>query len=115
MIDKDLFLDTLIDIQLAIVYEKYHVYVVRLFSYNLLIEQIYYITSMILFITLCHSYEEIRTKFIEHPKLSLWLKNIITRFLRFITQTRSTIKYLSIMYGNPIITIVIVVNKLPQV
>jgi hypothetical protein len=32
---------------------------------------------MILFITLCHSYEDIRTKFIEHPKLSLWLKTLL--------------------------------------
>lgn len=32
---------------------------------------------MILFITLCHSYDDIRTKFIEHPKLSLWLKTLL--------------------------------------
>jgi hypothetical protein len=32
---------------------------------------------MVLFITLCHSYDDIRTKFIEHPKLSLWLKTLL--------------------------------------
>ena len=32
---------------------------------------------MIIFITLCHSYDDIRAKFIEHPKLSLWLKTLL--------------------------------------
>ena len=32
---------------------------------------------MILFITLCHSFEDIRMKFIEHTKLSLWLKTLL--------------------------------------
>ena len=32
---------------------------------------------MTLFITLCHSYDDIRMKFIEHPKLGVWLKTLL--------------------------------------
>jgi hypothetical protein len=76
LIDKDLFLDTLIDIQLSIVTKSTRLCCpVVLLQFANRTDLLH--TSMILFITLCHSYEEIRTKFIEHPKLSVWLKTLL--------------------------------------
>lgn len=76
LIDKDLFLDTLIDIQLSIVTKSTRLCCPVVFLQFASRTDLLH-TSMILFITLCHSYEEIRTKFIEHPKLSLWLKTLL--------------------------------------
>ena len=76
LIDKDLFLDTLIDIQLSIVTKSTRLCCpVVLLQFANRTDLLH--TSMILFIALCHSYEEIRTKFVEHPKLSLWLKSLL--------------------------------------
>jgi hypothetical protein len=75
-IDKDIFLDTLIDIQLSIVTKSTRLCCpVVLLQFANRTDLLH--TSMILFITLCHSYEDVRTKFIEHPKLSLWLKTLL--------------------------------------
>ncbi len=76
LIDKDLFLDTLIDIQLSIVTKSTRLCCpVVLLQFANRTDLLH--TSMVLFITLCHSYEDIRTKFIEHPKLSIWLKTLL--------------------------------------
>lgn len=74
--DKEVLLDTLIDIQLSIVTKSTRLCCpVVLLQFANRTELLH--TSMILFITLCHSYDDIRTKFIEHPKLSLWLKTLL--------------------------------------
>ncbi|CAF1418467.1 unnamed protein product, partial [Adineta steineri] len=76
LIDKDVLLDTLIDIQLSIVTKSTRLCCpVVLLQFANRTDLLH--TSMILFITLCHSYDDIRTKFIEHPKLSLWLKTLL--------------------------------------
>ena len=76
LIDKSALLDTLIDIQLSIVTKSTRLCCpLVMFQFPNRTELLH--TSMILFITLCHSYDDIRTKFIEHPKLSLWLKTLL--------------------------------------
>ncbi|CAF3593955.1 unnamed protein product [Rotaria socialis] len=74
--DKEVLLDTLIDIQLSIVTKSTRLCCpVVLLQFANRTDLLH--TSMILFITLCHSYDDIRAKFIEHPKLSLWLKILL--------------------------------------
>ena len=76
MIDKDVLLDTLVDIQLSIVTKSTRLCCpVILLQFANRTDLLH--TSMVLFITLCHSYDDVRTKFIEHPKLSLWLKTLL--------------------------------------
>ncbi|CAF4267712.1 unnamed protein product [Rotaria sp. Silwood2] len=74
--DKEILLDTLIDIQLSIVTKSTRLCCpVVLLQFANRTDLLH--TSMTLFITLCHSYDDIRTKFIEHPKLSIWLKALL--------------------------------------
>ncbi|CAF3022682.1 unnamed protein product [Rotaria sp. Silwood2] len=74
--DKDILLDTLIDVQLSIVTKSTRLCCpVVLLQFANRTDLLH--TSMTLFITLCPSYDDIRTKFIEHPKLSLWLKTLL--------------------------------------
>ncbi|CAF0871243.1 unnamed protein product [Adineta ricciae] len=76
LIDKDVLLDTLVDIQLSIVTKSTRLCCpVVLLQFANRTDLLH--TSMVLFITLCHSYDDVRTKFIEHPKLSLWLKTLL--------------------------------------
>ncbi|CAF4659441.1 unnamed protein product, partial [Rotaria sp. Silwood2] len=73
---KEILLDTLIDMQLSIVTKSTHLCCsVVLLQFANRTDLLH--TSMTLFITLYHSYDDIRTKFIEHPKLSLWLKTLL--------------------------------------
>jgi hypothetical protein len=76
LVDKEALLDTLIDIQSSIVTKSTRVccpLVVLQFANRTDLLH----TSMTLFITLCHYYDEIRAKFIEHPQLSVWLKTLL--------------------------------------
>lgn len=76
LIDKDRLFDALIDIQLSIVTKSVRLCCpLVLLQFSNRTDLLH--TSMTLLITLCHSYEEIRTKFIEHPKQSLWLKTLL--------------------------------------
>jgi hypothetical protein len=76
LIDKSLLLDTLLDVQLSIVTKSTRLCCpLVLLQFSNRSDLLH--TSMILFITLCHSYDDIRTKFVQHAKLSLWLKTLL--------------------------------------
>lgn len=103
LIDKDLFLDTLIDIQLSIVTKSTRLCCPVVFlQFNNRTDLLH--TSMILFITLCHSYEGIRMKFIEHPKLSLWLRTLLLDSYDTLLkrEAHSSISRLCMVSNNPI-------------